>query len=231
MSLEVKQESKPRATPGADDKFVETVLYGERLASERKGTLKELAAQAAQARKPAAPPLRAGGAEKVEAAIEVAKFVWDIIKDSKAVVETAGACTSVLSPRDKDWVHYAQAQDFASDMVSYKLDNFVGVNCYTVKFRIAGTNRARNPAFGGLWIPNVHVFFARCDATFPWQLSGKATINDKEISNVGSVEDPIPQLELLVSIKAEGKFALNWETHQKDFEFTLNARDGVKLRT
>lgn len=87
-----------------------------------------------------------------------------------------------------------------------------------------------NPDFGGQWIPNVHITFLKCDANIPWVLNGDAKIDSTFVSNMGTKADPIPQLVLNVKIKTDAKFALNWESHERTFEFTLNANDGVKIK-
>lgn len=211
-----------------NEKFIETVSMGEKVFSTQEGTFPELVQSEPKKKSPAA--MRgAGPAEKADAAIKVAKFVWDIIKDSTAQAATDSACTRILSGHDENWQHYGEAKDFETKELTYKLNNFAGVNCYTVKFKVAGTCAAKNPEFGGMWIPNAHVTFAECYANFPWNISGKAKIDTTNISNIGTVEEPVPQVVLNITIKTDAKIAFNWESHEKTFEFKLNGKSGATL--
>lgn len=209
-----------------NQEYKETVFLNDEEISFREGTLEQLNFEEEKCLADKPPML---GKSKVDDAIKVSKFVWDIIKDSKAEAVTSATTTRVLSSEDSDWKNYEYAKNFESDKVTYKLDNFAGVNCYTVKFKVAGTYRAVNPNFGGKWIPNIHITFFECHANFPWIINGSVVIDDKFVSNMGSKKDPIPQLVLNVKIKTDAKFAFNWESHERTFEFTMNGEDGVKL--
>jgi hypothetical protein len=155
--------------------------------------------------------------------------VWDIVKDSAAQAATEGARTRILSAKDDNWVNYENAKDFQSAEVKYTLDNLFGVNCYTVNFRVAGTYQARHRTLGGAWMPIVHIAFSRCDANFPWIIDGKASIATDAVSNMATREDPVPQIVLNVKISTNAKFALNWESHERNFVFNVNAASGAKL--
>ncbi|AWM12840.1 hypothetical protein NHF50_02820 [Flavobacterium sp. NRK F10] len=212
-----------------EQRFREQVLVNGEQVISNEGTIEELGEKARkQATSSKLKGLTAKGGT-AETVIEVAKFVWDIIKDSKASAATEETTSRVLSVKDTNWENYELAKNFASDEITYKLDNFVGVNCYTVKFKVAGTYKAVNPDFGGKWIPNIHVTFSRCDANIPWVINGSAVIDSTYVSNIGTKENPIPQLVLNIKIKTDAKFALNWESHERTFEFILNGETGVKL--
>lgn len=209
-----------------DDKFIETVEVGDKVVSRKEGTFRDLV-ELEKKEHPTlkAPPL----SSKADEIIKIAKFTWDIIKDSKAETATESACSRILSAKDDNWQNYGEASDFSSkEKTTYKLDNFVGVNCYTIQFKVIGTCRAKNPNLGGLWIPNVHITFFQCDANWPWIINGSANIDGTYVSNIGTVEEPVPQVVLNVKVATDAKFAFSWESHEKTFEFGLNARDGVK---
>lgn len=210
-----------------DEQFIETVEINNQLISKREGTFADLIKLEAKTKKQSV--LKGSLApSKADEVIKVSKFVWNIIKDSKAEVVTVSSCTRILSGKDDNWENYGGADDFASDEVTYKLNNFIGTNCYTIKFKVAGTCSARNPEFGGEWIPNAHVTFIECEATFPWVVNGTANIDTTNVSNMGTVEEPIPQVVLTIKISTKAKVALNWESHEKTFEFILNAKSGAK---
>ncbi len=209
-----------------DEKFIKTVGIDGEVVSIQEGTFQEIALPRVKPESNIAPG--AMGAAKVDDIIKVAKFAWDIIKDSNAQAATEAATTRVLSPKDDNWVHYAHAQDIPCKEILYKLDNIVGVNCFTVKFRVAGTHRAKHEEIGGLWMPNAHITFSKCSANWPWAINGRVIIDNTNLSNMGSVEEPIPQLVLNVKIKSDAKFGLNWESYEETFEFLLNANDGAK---
>jgi hypothetical protein len=212
----------------SDDRFIEIVEVNDQPVSKRDGTFPELIKQEAAARKKTL--LRAPGVpSKADEVIKVARFVWDIVKDSKAEVATENSCTRLLSVKDDNWEHYGGALDFASDPVTYKLNNFAGVNCYRIKFRVAGTRSAMNPLFGGKWMPNIHVTFDQCEATFPWIVTGQAFIDAINVSNIGTVTEPVPQVVLTVKFKTNAKFVFNVESHERTFEFVLNAQTGAKI--
>jgi hypothetical protein len=209
-----------------DDRFVETIAIGENTLVHHNGTFAELNALAPSLR--AAPPLRAAPGTKVDDVIKVLTFTWDIVKDSNAKTATEGACTRILCAQDDNWVNYENARDFASEEVKYKLDNFAGVNCYTVNFKVVGTYQARHPTLGGQWMPVVHVGFTQCHANWPWWIDGKATIDATNVSNMKTREDPVPQIVLVIKITTNAKFAFNWESHERSFIFNVNGQDGVK---
>ncbi|WP_299887458.1 hypothetical protein [uncultured Lacinutrix sp.] len=209
-----------------EERFVEVVLVGGKEVISNEGTLKELAAKEKSLRNSR---VRMASKGSVDDIIKVSKFVWDIIKDSKAEAATEATTSRVLSAKDDNWENYELAKNFESEEITYKLNNFAGVNCYTVKFKAAGTYKATNPSFGGKWIPNVHITFIKCDANFPWIINGSAIIDSTYVSNMGTKQNPIPQLVLNVKIKTDAKFAFNWESHERTFEFTLNGVDGVKV--
>ena len=208
-----------------DEKFLEIVEIDGELISQTEGTFMELA----KLEKKEVPVVKTTPLKsKVDEFIKVAKFAWDIIKDSKAEAVTESACSRILCAKDDSWQNYGEAEDFISDELTLKLNNFAGVNRYTVTFKIAGTCHEINPDFGGLWIPNVHVTFFKCSATIPWSINGSASIDGTNISNIGTVENPIPQVVLNIKIVTNAKIVFNWESHEKNFEFILNGKDGVK---
>jgi hypothetical protein len=206
--------------------FIETVEVGGDVILKREGTFQELSCSSSEPRLLAA-QVKANGA-KVDDVIKVAKFAWDIIKDSNAVAESTNTTTRILSAKDENWFNYAQARNIECQLVRYKLDNIVGTNCFDIRFRLGGTCGARHETIGGLWIPNAHITFDKCSATWPWIVEGSVAIDAENISNMGTVNDPIPQVVVIVKIKAKAKFALNWESHERTFEFTLNAETGAK---
>lgn len=209
-----------------DDTLIETVEVDGAVVTQEQGTFAALGQPggAEGRRLTAALPRQA----KADDIIKVSQFAWDIIKDSKAEAATAAACSRILCAKDDHWENYGGAHDFESKRVTLKLDNFAKVNCYTVTFKIAGTYQASHPHCGGLWIPNVHVTFLQCDANWPWILNGTASIDGTYVSNMGTVDNPIPQVVLVIKIVTNARVAFNWESHEKTFEFTLNGRDGVK---
>jgi hypothetical protein len=209
--------------PTPDEQFTETVTIGDDVVLRQEGTIHKLNALTSPLL--AASPLPSSKADEV---IKVLKFAWDIIKDSNATTATEGACTRILWAGDDDWVDYENAKDFASEEVKYTLDNFAGVNCYTVKFRVVGTYQARHPKIGGQWMPVIHVAFSRCDANWPWSIEGKATIDATNVSNMKTRDDPIPQIVLVTKITTSAKIGIKVESHERSFIFSINGRDGVK---
>jgi hypothetical protein len=215
-----------REQPTPDDRFIETASIGNHPVVRNEGTFPELNALAPPLMP--APQLRSAPGTKVDDLIKVLTFTWDIIKDSNATTVTEGACTRILCAQDDNWLNYENAKDFASEDVKYKLDNFAGVNCYTVNFKVVGTYRARHPTLGGQWLPVVHVAFTRCDANWPWWIGGTATIDATNVSNMKTREDPIPQIVLVIKITTNAKFAFSWESHARSFVFNVNGKDGVR---
>lgn len=208
------------------ERFVKIIEIDDEVVSIQEGTLHEIAIQRQEPEPNTAPVVL--GASKADEIIKVAKFVWDIVKDSKAEAATEAAITRVLSAKGDKWENYGDAKNMDCKEVTYKLDNVVGVNCYMLKFRVAGTYRAKHPDIGGLWIPNAHITFSKCSATWPWTVNGGAIIDGTNISNMGSVKDPVPQLVLNVKIRSNAKIGLNVESHEETFEFLLNADDGAR---
>lgn len=110
-----------------EERYKEIILVDDIEQSSRVGTLEDLVEQEKKelAKKPSKMALKVS----VDDVIKVSKFVWDIIKDSKASAATESTTSRILSAKDGNWENYELAKNFESKEVTYKLNNFVGVNC------------------------------------------------------------------------------------------------------
>lgn len=197
-----------------ENRFIETIALSDTTLSQQVVSLKTDDTESV-----------AGAVAIADTSIKVLKFAWDFIKESTAVASTEFTSSQVLAEADKNWQHYANAKDFKTNNITWKLDNVAGVNCFTTVFKVIGTYRAKHTNFGGMWIPNIEVVCSKCNTNWPWNVNGTVAISSS-VSNKGSHNDPIPQVNLAVKLNAQ---APPWESKERTFNFVINAQSGIRL--
>lgn len=178
----------------------------------------------AEAQLVAADPAAARAAAKASG-LDVARFAWEIIKDSKPVTAAQGAFTAVLDSAETDPLRYPGARDFTSKLHHLRYANIFNMTLAEAKFKVMGTNKAQKPPASavpnGNYIPQAFVSFTECFAAITWSLNGSAQITGA--ANVGAADDVNPQIFLTARITAS-----SWlQSFSPEFTFKLRGRDGV----
>lgn len=148
-----------------------------------------------------------GGAKE---AIEAGKLAWDIIKEGKAVGQSADAMTSVLASADKDPMNYIGAKEGVSGVYKWEVNDaftaFGKINYVTIRLRVEGkyraTPRTGSPAPKGYYLPSVYVNILECRVNFPCSASGSANLANP--SNIGS------EAEANAEVKIHAKLTAGW---------------------
>ncbi len=152
--------------------------------------------------------------------LDVAKFAWEIIQDGRPVTETSGALTRVLSERDTSWEHYAGATRGETKIVEWEAKNLFGMTLFKARFHLAGYYGATNPGFGGKWLPSVAFSVDEAYTFWTWWLNASATV--LHAVNAGSVDEPVPQIEMEAKVRVNGWF----QSQTKTFRFLANGNTG-----
>lgn len=135
---------------------------------------------------------RAGG-------LDVAKFAWEIIKDGQPKNDTQSGGTSILNNLDKNPLNYAGAR--REELPTYTLrgvDALTGAVLAEIHFRVFDWYGARHSNFGGYYIPYLYVQFTKVDLVWPVSARGSASVSG--VANIGTADQPNPDLDMWVSI-------------------------------
>lgn len=152
--------------------------------------------------------------------IDVAKFIWQIIKDNKPNTEANGAFTRILSQRDDNWERYASATKGSSKSVKVKAQNAFKMTIYRTEFALSGYYNAKHPDFEGAWLPMLMIDVKDMYAMFSWTLNAKGAITVPV--NVGTVEAPIPELTTTMELNQKGVF----QNYLNKYSFIANGATG-----
>jgi len=152
-------------------------------------------------------PLKLGGASEV---IEAGKLAWDIIKEGKAVGQSADAMTCVLAKADMDPMNYTGARDGSSGEYKWEVNDsftlFGKINYVTIRLKTEGkyaaTPRSTSPAPKGYYLPSVYVNIMQCTVNFPCSASGSANLANP--SNIGTEQ------EANAEVKIHAKLTAGW---------------------
>jgi hypothetical protein len=148
------------------------------------------------------------GAEST--AVAAGKLAWDIIKEGKAVGQSADAMTSVLSRADMDPMNYVNARDGSSGEFKWEVNDacdwFGKINYVTIRLRTEGkfraTPRSTSAAPPGYYLPSVYVNILECRVNFPCSASGSANLANP--SNIGR------EAEANAEVKIHAKLTAGW---------------------
>ena len=157
--------------------------------------------------------------------LDIAKFAWEIIKDTKPTTVATGAFTSVLDSQDKDPLHYPYAKDYESKIYHLRYHNIFNMTLAEAKFRVMGTNRAQKPPDSevpnGNYLPQVCFNFTQCQAAWTWGLNGSANVTGA--ANVGGPDDINPQI--LVNAMINSSSIL--QSFNDSYTFKIQGAKGV----
>lgn len=143
-------------------------------------------------------------------AIAAGKLAWDIIKEGKAVGQSADAMTAVLAKSDMDPMNYVNAKDGSSGEFKWEVndafDVFGKINYVTIRLKTEGkyraTPRSTSPAPKGYYLPSVYVNILECRVNFPCTANGSANLANP--TNIG------PEEEANAEVKIHAKLNAGW---------------------
>ena len=159
-------------------------------------------------------------ADKADSGIEVAKFVWQVIKDNRPQTEATGAFTRALSTQDKNWQNYGNSRSGASQAVTLKAKNLFGMTLYEVRFALSGYYGARHERFEGQWLPLLNLDVQKMSAIISWKVNATARVTLPV--NVGTVAAPVPEMPLFMDIKQSGLL----QNYTDKYQFRANGQSG-----
>ena len=137
--------------------------------------------------------------EELGGGLDVAKFVWTIIKDGEPKNDAEGAFTSILNSQDKDPLHYYGATREQTGEYAYiGKDALTGTILAEVRFRVVDWYKARHDDFGGYYIPSLYVAFSKVDLIWPVSAKGQASLS--QVANIGTSGEPDPNFDMVVSV-------------------------------
>lgn len=161
--------------------------------------------------------------DKGSSAIDVAKFVWQVIKDNRPETVASGGFTRVLSGQDTRWENYAQSKESTTSSVTLKAKGVLPlVTLYEVKFALSGYHDAQHSSLAGSWIPLLNMDVQKMYAIFSWKINATARLT--EPVNVGTVAAPVPEMPVYMEVNQSGLFQ-NFTTK---YEFRANGKSGFR---
>lgn len=165
------------------------------------------------------------GAGKAEAAIEVAKLAWDVLKDTRPQSVAKGAFTSVLDRNEMDPLRYPNAKNFKSKVYAIKFKNAFGGVVAGVGLRCVGTYKAQKPPGSdvpeGDYLPQVAFDVIKAEAAATTKINAVASVTSP--ANVGTADRVNPQIFVKVDIVYSG-----WlKSETANFSLTIQGSRGV----
>lgn len=154
-------------------------------------------------------------------ALDIAKFGWQVVKDSKPKTRLDGASTHVLHSSNKDPFQYGHAKNFQSREIRLVTKSLAGVTQCDTRFRVKGTYDATSPAIKGNYLPSVFVDFMSSYAIMTFSINGYASVSN--IANMGPVETPNPQITVITHLEHAGLF----RQYNESYAVTLQGAKGV----
>jgi hypothetical protein len=153
--------------------------------------------------------------------LDVAKWVYDIIKENKPQAPSEGAFTSVLNSADTNPLNYEYALNSTGDKISFAGTDYFGITLYSMEFRATATYNASNVKLGGHYLPNIHYDVTQAYALWPWSLSAVAQVSN--VSNLGSASDPDPEVDMTINVNA------SWliQAFHQSFTFRFTGLEGI----
>lgn len=166
-------------------------------------------------------PLKALKDDKGSSAIDVAKFVWQVIKDNRPETVATGAFTRALSAKDTNWENYGQSKSGASQVVTLKAKGVLPFfTLYEVKFALSGYYGAKHGSIDGSWLPLLNLDVQKMSAIVSWKVNATARVTQPV--NVGTATAPIPEMPVFMEINQSGLF----QNFTDKYEFRANGKSG-----
>lgn len=152
--------------------------------------------------------------------------VYDIIKSTNAVT-VSDASTRILHKDDTNPMNYGNAKRNTTGKWKWWVKNFAGVTCFDVELHAESLYDGRHNTIPGHFLPRIKVVVDTVNATFPWSVDAKVTI-DKNLANVGSVAFPNPQGEMDVRVDCHWQFLFIKGFDNRHLTATFTGKNGIK---
>ena len=153
--------------------------------------------------------------------LDVAKFVWQVIKDNKPETVATGAFTRVLSSQDKNEENYDGVKSSSSKVVELKATGLLPlVVIFRTKFALTGYHNGRHSTIGGQWLPLLNLDVKEMYAVATWKLNATARVTMPV--NMGTVAAPIPEMPVFMEINQAGLF----QNYTDKYAFRANGATG-----
>lgn len=160
----------------------------------------------------------------IGAVIKVGNTAWTFIKNNQGIVEgvKGDISSKVLSAIDNVEYNYQYAKASRSSVVSIVGKRLINNDweTYRTDLQLSADYGATHPDFGGQWIPDLRVIVKKIDAPFGYTLGGEAKLN--HLVNRGSVAEPIPEVQVDVTITAK-----SFGTRVQTVTFSANGATGA----
>ena len=166
-------------------------------------------------------PIKAVKDDKGSSALDVAKFVWQVIKDNRPETVATGAFSRALSSKDTNWENYGQSKSGSSQVVTLKAKGKLPLfTLYEVKFALSGYYGAKHNSIDGTWLPLMNMDVQKMYAIFSWKVNATARITSPV--NVGTAAAPIPEMPVFMEINESGLL----QNSTDKYEFRANGKNG-----
>lgn len=152
--------------------------------------------------------------------------VYDIIKSTN-VVTVSDASTRILHKDDTNPMDYGNAKRNTTGKWKWWVKNFAGVTCFDVELHAESLYDGRHNTIPGHFLPRIKVVVDKVNATFPWSVDAKVTI-DKNLANIGSVAFPNPQGEMDVRVDCHWQFLFIKGFDNRHLTATFTGKNGIK---
>jgi hypothetical protein len=165
--------------------------------------------------------------DETSSALEVAKLVWQIVKEGTPTYSGPRSTqSSILNPADSNWIDYQNAILGSAPSVSYRLTNYFNVDVVDFVMKFAGSYNAQ-PALSsltpGCYVPDMHFEFSKSHQSWGFKVNGYAVVSG--ISNLGGVtaQNPVnPYATISVVLEVATWFWLK----SASFSFAVTGRSG-----
>lgn len=193
---------EPATEASGGEPVIQTTLLSENWASPEIEAINTPPSEATQSQATAEK-----GSDPASTALEVTKFVWEFIKDNKAVSNTEATTTSIILKDTDPLGDYQEAKNGQSSEARLivhdsLIKSWILVDCRT---RLDGTYHAhpsRQDLAHGHYMPSVHFDVTRVSVGWSFRLDASAEVAVP--SNMGTANDVVPES------KVYAKFKVSW---------------------
>ncbi len=165
--------------------------------------------------------------DEVSTGLEVAKFVWDIVKDGRPVFSgPTDVQSSILNPSDPLWTDYQNAIPGQSAPVTFKRRNGFGMTVVEFTMQFGGTYAAvpaNSSITAGYYVPSMGFLFTEGYLAWGFSADGAAVIT--QASNLGTATQINPYAVVQATLEVS-----TWFTWDSDmFQFNVKGQTGFSV--
>jgi hypothetical protein len=153
-------------------------------------------------------------------------IVYDIIKSTN-VVTVSDASTRILHKDDTNPMNYGNTKTNKTGKWKWWVKNFAGVTCFDIELHAESSYDGRHNTIPGHFLPRIKVVVDKVNATFPWSVDAKVTI-DQNLANIGSVAFPNPQGQMDVRVDCHWQFLFIKGFDNRHLTATFTGKNGIK---